>query len=397
MVPVTVQRTPAHFDALDGVRGAAALAVLVAHAALVTSAYRLTPGAQLINRLGVAVALFFVISGFVIYRPFVAAQYGLAPARRLGHYARRRVMRIVPAYWLALTICLLVPGLAGIVGSLPLVHSDNAWMFYAFGQVYSAGTAPGGLGQAWTLCCEAAFYALVPLYVLLGRRMGVGPARLRRELVMLLALGAASTVARVVVCASQPNGGYPFQFTFAATFLWFAAGMALATITCGDRKARATRFVERHPSACYALALGLYVIVALVAGLPAIPDRYSASQLAVEHLAYATIALLIVAPAVLGTARSRVSAALASRPMRALGRISYGFYLWHIVVILVLNRYGGKDLLGAGQPFLSLVLASTAVSVVFGVLSWRLVERPLLERSRRRGRAPLVPASEAAS
>ena len=112
--------------------------------------------------------VFFAISGFLLYRPFVVAHAGMRPAPRVGAYARRRLLRILPAYWLALTILSIWPGVEGAFG-------DRWWVYYGFGQVYSVHTLIGGLAVAWSLCVEMSFYVLLPFFAafvawLVGRR-----------------------------------------------------------------------------------------------------------------------------------------------------------------------------------------------------------------------------------
>src|ERR1044072_6339872 len=87
----------------DGLRAVAALSVLVTHTAFISgfNGHGL-PGA-ITSRLDIGAALFFVLSGFLLSPPFVAARYDDRPSPRLGLYFRRRVVRIAPAYWLALT------------------------------------------------------------------------------------------------------------------------------------------------------------------------------------------------------------------------------------------------------------------------------------------------------
>ena len=126
-------------------------------------------------------AIFFVISGFVLYRPFA----GRLDGRRCRCWAatRARALRIVPAYWLALTVSAIALGLAGV-----LTH--RLVTYYGFGQIYSQDTLTGGLVQAWTLCVEVTFYAFLPC----GRGCCGGARRpraiLRRE--ALAGLAAAS-------------------------------------------------------------------------------------------------------------------------------------------------------------------------------------------------------------
>ncbi|MEY2517390.1 MAG: hypothetical protein QOJ89_4748 [bacterium] len=384
-------RPTAYIAALDGVRGLSAVAVLVAHAALATGATRHGPLAEILSHLEVAVAMFFALSGYLIYRPFIAAQYGLRPQPRMRDYARRRGLRAVPAYWVALTFFLLVPGIASVVPELGKVDAKNAWIFYGFLQVYDGDLAIAGIGQAWTMCCEVAFYALIPVFALLVRRLGAGPKRLRLELALLLALGAASTVARVVVFGVAPDNGYPFALTPPATLLWLVAGMALATISIAAPDARPVAWIGRHPAASYALASALFVLNAVIGPVDS-AARHTPLRFGLDYVAYAAIAFLVMAPAVLGTARSRVSALLSARPLRFLGRIAYGFYLWHIVILVLLMRHGATRLLGGDRAFASLVLSGLICSVIAGAVSYRLVERPLLERFSGRGRGPQRPA-----
>src|SRR5262245_58978043 len=94
------------YPLIDGLRAVAAIGVLLTHSAI--SSGLVTTGAhgfRYAQRLEVGVTIFFVISGFVLYRPVLTSD-----RRDLGRYALRRAVRIVPAYWLALTISAIVLG-----------------------------------------------------------------------------------------------------------------------------------------------------------------------------------------------------------------------------------------------------------------------------------------------
>ena len=118
--------------------------------------------ADLARQLQFGVALFFLISGFLLYRPFVAARLRGEPMPFVGAYAWRRFLRIVPAYWVALTATALL---------LKPEVFDHAVRFYAFGQVYSFEHALGGLAVAWSLCVEVSFYVTLPLWAMAARRL----------------------------------------------------------------------------------------------------------------------------------------------------------------------------------------------------------------------------------
>ncbi len=91
---------PPRYPLVDAIRAIAALSVLVFHAA--NAAYTAVPDQDwlgaVLARFNVGVPIFFVISGFLLYRPFVAARLGGRAAPRVRDYARRRVLRLVPAY-----------------------------------------------------------------------------------------------------------------------------------------------------------------------------------------------------------------------------------------------------------------------------------------------------------
>ncbi len=112
------------------------------------------PGPALLLGLSAGVPVFFVISGFLLYRPFVASRLGVAPQPQLRRYTRRRVLRIFPAYWVALTVLAIYPGLPG-------VFTDRWWVFYGLVQNYSPSEQFHGLLQAWSLSVEFTFYILL--------------------------------------------------------------------------------------------------------------------------------------------------------------------------------------------------------------------------------------------
>src|SRR5437868_11868840 len=141
------------FPLFVGLRAVAALSVLLYHAGFYSRADEGATGlSPYLTRLNVGVAVFFVISGFLLYRPLLAARAGQGPPVRLRDYARRRVLRIVPAYWVALTVLAVYPG-------LPDMFSGRWWVYYGFGQDYGTRTVVDGIGPAWSLGCAVVVHA----------------------------------------------------------------------------------------------------------------------------------------------------------------------------------------------------------------------------------------------
>src|SRR5688500_10442780 len=210
------------FPLMDSMRAIAALCVVVTHASGLTAFNAENPLGAVTARLNVGVTVFFLISGFLLYRPFVrAAHHGLQPPR-IGRFFRRRALRIVPAYWLALTTLAIWPGLAG-------VFTGDWWAYYGFAQIYSDQYILGRIGPAWSLCIEVTFYLVLPFYAAAMARVYAARGRARAveiELLALAALAGASVLARTIVHRADDQVTFPS--TLPGTFTWFALGMGLA-------------------------------------------------------------------------------------------------------------------------------------------------------------------------
>ena len=144
------------YATLEGLRALAAVMVVVHHAASVagpdaTSRWVRVP-AEVMDG---GVAVFFVLSGFLIYRPFALRHRSGAAAPGTVLFWWRRIVRLVPAYWLALSSFWLL-------GAFDL--GDDWWRSYLFLQTYSRTTTLGGLVQAWSLGTEVAFYLFIPVW-----------------------------------------------------------------------------------------------------------------------------------------------------------------------------------------------------------------------------------------
>ena len=158
----------ARFPLMDSLRAIAALSVFVYHVAFVLGWFDEGLAGRYLRELNLGVSIFFVLSGFLLYRPFVAARVEGEPSPALVPYAIRRVARIVPAYWVALTIIAIWLPVSGVFTAEGIVT------YYGFLQAYDPDTITGGIGQAWTLTVEVSFYILLPILAL-GLRRVRGP------------------------------------------------------------------------------------------------------------------------------------------------------------------------------------------------------------------------------
>jgi peptidoglycan/LPS O-acetylase OafA/YrhL len=363
------------FALFDSLRAIAALSVFAGHSideTRVSSAHTFSAWAFQIAAQGVAI--FFLISGFLLYRPFLVARRGGRHVT-VREYARRRVLRILPAYWLALLVVeLVIQHPNGIT-----VH--NWWIIYGFGQVYSQATIGNGIGAAWTLCVEVTFYALLPLLVYAGARLGGGDRHsLRGDVLLLIVLAIASIAFHTYVYASNT---YAFwSGTLPGTFYWFALGMGLAIASVlheeRPRATRPVRVVIEHPSFCWLAALVLFVLLYVVLDHP---GKSGAGDTG-EHLLYGLVALLVLAPAVFGeNAGGFVRRVLGLRWLAWLGVISYGFYLYHSdIIAAVISRLAARQW---PHPYLVVLVGSFLATCLFASASYYLVERPILRLKNR--------------
>lgn len=382
--PDAVAPPPGHprFPALDALRAIAALGVLVSHAGYLSGASQDAWYGSLVAQGTAGVTVFFVLSGFLLYRPFLAADLDGLRAVHTRDYLRRRLLRIVPAYWLALTVIGVWLHLRGVFG-------PHFWRYYLFGQVYDAKTLTGGLAAAWTLCVEVSFYAWLPLHAAALARLGAGrsrQSRIRLELWVLAGLAAASLAARAI---SLSSGGSTLEVTLAGTFAWFAIGMALAVVSVqGDAAVRAVRAVARRPGACWAVAATALVALAVILRTPhGQVLAYSPREWMTQHILSGVLAGALVLPAVLGPAGHGLPArVLGWRVLGWLGLISYGIYLWQGAWVDQWALWGAVGW-APGAPFLLLTVLTTIVTVATATASYLLLERPLMRLKNGRPRS----------
>ena len=159
------------FELFNSLRAIAAVSVLVYHASFYSPGLK-GSFANYFNQRTTGfptegVVMFFAISGFLLYRPFAQARFDGVPGPSLWPYAARRLLRIVPAYWLALIAVAIVLGLDGVF----TLHGVGT--YFGFLQVYDVRTLDGGMGQAWTLDVELTFYAGLVVLALGLRRFAL--------------------------------------------------------------------------------------------------------------------------------------------------------------------------------------------------------------------------------
>jgi peptidoglycan/LPS O-acetylase OafA/YrhL len=367
--------------AVEGMRACAAMGVVVTHVAFQTGHSGGVTG-RLFGRFDLAVAVFFALSGFLLWRGHAAAARDLGPRPATGHYLRSRVIRIMPAYLAAVVV---------ILSLLPDADHASLTVWLAnltLTQIYVPLTLTGGLTQMWSLSVEVTFYLALPILALLARRVPVAA-----RVPAIAALGALSWAwgwAPIFWGHTEP-GINPLNWP-PAFFSWFAAGMLLAEwvyspIGLPHRLAR-----HRIPMAVIAVLAFLVAASPLAGPEGLVPG--TATQFAVKTATGSLVAFALVAPLVLDRPDTP-HRLLGNTTMVTLGRWSYGLFIWHLAALAMVFPVIGTFPFNGRMP--TVLVLTLAFGWAIAAVSYALVESPCREALRRwekRAHAADVPASD---
>jgi peptidoglycan/LPS O-acetylase OafA/YrhL len=343
--------------ALDGMRAVAVFAVLLFHAGL-----SWIPGGSL------GVDVFFVISGFLI-TALLVAERDRSGGIRLGRFYARRARRLLPALILVLLFVGITWGLllstktptlrGDVLGTLGYVAN---WRFAFSGQGYFASfNAPSPLLHTWSLAVEEQFYLVWPLVVLWLMRGGRNVSR--------WALGFVAVA-------------------FSATLIQSLAGVWTDRLYYGtDTRgmplllgaALGAWFVRRPPGAVLATRALLALEIAGLAAAAGVIWAFCTISGQSDFLYRGGFLLVAALVVVVIASVSLVPGGLLARPLSLgpvcyLGQISYGIYLWHWPLFLLLTH----QRTGLGTS--ALLAVRLALTLLLSVLSYHLVELPIRER-----------------
>ncbi len=365
-----------HLPALDTLRAVGALAVLVTHVGFRAGTYE-SAGlfGHLVARMDVGVAVFFVLSGFLLSRAwFLRARDGLPPPSTLG-YLRNRFWRIYPVYAVVAVLVLVV------LPSNRELGPGGWFSTMLMADIYVAEELPEGFTQTWSLATEVAFYLVLPLLMRLAVGRGTQP---RRVLAVLAALVAVNVAWLLQLSAVAPFKSPLVNQWLPSYLVWFVVGifvaLAATTPAAVPRSSAALRSLAASPGSCWLGALGLLLVASTPLAGPLLLEPATESEAVTKNLLYAAIGLLVLLPGALPQPGSRYIAFMSHRWSRHLGRISYSVFLVHMLVLDLVMLATGFPLFGGN--FLVILLLTLSFSLVASDLLYRFVEVPALRRKR---------------
>jgi peptidoglycan/LPS O-acetylase OafA/YrhL len=339
---------------LDGLRGLAVVAVVAFHAGHLQGGY-------------LGVDLFFTVSGFLITRLILD---DLARDRfRFGEFWLRRARRLLPALWALLAVVILVsPWLVAPSSGINLrrsvvataIYIANWWQLHGPGSYWQALGTASPLNHTWSLAIEEQFYIVWPL-VILGVLAWSKRRTADKVLVVSLGLAAASTV--LMIATFNPNNVSRAYFgtdTRAAAIL-LGAALAAWTVGHGPARRRGTRV---------ALEVAGVVGVGVLALAWTRLDGESATLYRGGFVLCGLAAVAVIAAAV-HPEPGPISKALSFLPLRGLGLISYGVYLYHWPIDVAFDE---KRMGFGGWPLFAF---QTVLTLAIALLSYRIIEQPI--------------------
>jgi peptidoglycan/LPS O-acetylase OafA/YrhL len=354
--PTTPSRHFGYQPALDGIRAFAVAGVLLYHA-----------GESWAIGGYLGVDTFFVLSGFLITTLLVTEWTNRGGINLLSFWARR-ARRLLPALALVMIGIVVYAGVFAAPSELGGIRADSLaslgyvanWRFIFSGQSYFAQfSQPSPLRHMWSLAIEEQFYLVWPLIV-------AGLMWWRRSLRVLIAacivlIAASATLMAVLyVPGHDPSRVYYGTDTRAQSLL-IGAVVGILLFMHGPLRTRAARLAIR-----IAAVVGATYTLWEFWRMSERTDALYQGGFLVAALAVSAVIVSVVQPD-----RGVLGRFLSVTPLRWIGRISYGLYLWHWPVYLTLTQ----QRTGLDGP--ALLAVRIGVSVAFATLSFYAVERPI--------------------
>jgi peptidoglycan/LPS O-acetylase OafA/YrhL len=355
--------------------------------------------------LPLGVTLLFILSGFLLYRPFAASVMRQRRVPSLARYLRNRALRILPAYWFILLF-------AGLVLQTTEVHGSGGTHVAAlddpallllnalFLQSFFPSTIFTGIGPTWALTDVVVFYLALPLLVLmsvaLARRSLTGRARTVSALApagLLILIGLSG---KALAAFAFPGGPWDWSLhavlerSFLSHADWFALGMIVAVL-----RVKAEDGQLRFPKWWRQASVAVLLLIAIPTARYTTPEGFTDGSFSVS--VYGTsmaVACTIFLALVVLPAQERPSPLvrlLETPPVVAFGVVSYSLFIWQLPLILWMRAHGLT--MGGSVGLVANIAVLGTLTFVFSAVTYRYLEFPALKRKA----APRAPAPSGSS
>jgi peptidoglycan/LPS O-acetylase OafA/YrhL len=404
LVPTAPPKKSVRIIGLDGIRGLGCLGVATAHIAHWYTP--LTSNAAKLNLIGVVLLMFFVLSGFLLFLPYVKALVRDAGSTMpdTREYVLHRVLRVFPAYLVIFLVCNYLFRSVYVVNPTLQTQgsTDGTGMITDAGQLIANLTLmqtylpryfQTGINPAWSLTLEIAFYATLPIFGVLmfrlRRRTGAHPLRIALIApVALLVLGLVGKLfvpaivhATGVTDPALQEWGDNWLAVYLRSFLTmsdtFAYGMFAVVLFVAMERGKLPERISRRIRLIAVVAFFPAALLAL--GLLAVHNTFALSAISFGS---AIFVVIVVAPLARGE-KSTLAKWLDFGPARFLGKISLSVYLWHYPVLILLGRLGYLTSHDTAGGLLRNVALAMAVTFALSILSYYAIEKPALNLTKR--------------
>lgn len=340
------------------------------------------------------VAIFFALSAFLLSAPFVRRALGRPARWSLGTYLVRRAARIMPAYLLALLgVVVAAAALGGAAADV--LDVPTVLVHLVIGQGWTGHTFQS-FTQTWSLTTEVTFYLLLPMAALVLARPAKGgtpTATARRMLVACAVIAVVGLLGQAATALLGADSAGVLGTSAAGHAAWFALGTAVTVVIEAERAGHpvsgrpSVEFLRSSPGTLIALAGVLWLVASTDVAGPRGLEPASGLESVVAEVLYGLVAGCLLLAATTRGLTELLTDSPGAGPARWLGDISYGIFLWHVVVLQV--SFAVLDLRLFAAPFALTLVLTTVISVALAHLSWTLLERPVLALAHRRRHEPV--------
>ena len=345
-----------HVPGLDGLRGLSVISVMCFHAAIVGA-----------SGLYMGVDGFFVLSGYLI-TSLLIGDITKNGSVSFGSFWSRRARRLLPALFVMMFVVLFVEvgwgdkaQFASIRGDAiaALAYVSNWYYIWTHTGYFGQGQAVSPLQHTWSLAIEEQFYVVWPLLV-------AAVLKLRKSLKSMFMLSLVGSILSAILMAIVYGNGSGLNAAYYGTDTRAQAlliGCALAFLLNKKEVVNNPKFVN-VVAALGPIAFGVVAIIWAFAGGP--PSWMFHGGFFISDVGVA----IVIASATLAP-RRLFSQALSVAPLRYMGKISYGLYLWHFPIFIVINEAR------TGFSGAALFAIRFGITVLVAVVSYYVIEQPI--------------------